>query len=87
MNYCLERINQESLFKIRVNSVQPTVRNIGKFRTDLMCFLQVVLTDMGRIGMYEKKPLSDDGMVSLGWSDEKKAAGMLSKIPLNKFAG
>ncbi|CAF0793915.1 unnamed protein product [Adineta steineri] len=30
----------------------------------------VVLTDMGRIG----------------WSDEKKAAGMLSKIPLNKFA-
>lgn len=30
----------------------------------------VVLTDMGKIG----------------WSDEKKAAGMLSKIPLNKFA-
>ncbi|CAM4772405.1 unnamed protein product [Rotaria magnacalcarata] len=30
----------------------------------------VVLTDMGRIG----------------WSDEKKAAGMLSKIPLNRFA-
>jgi L-xylulose reductase len=30
----------------------------------------VVLTDMGRIG----------------WSEEKKAAGMLSKIPLNKFA-
>lgn len=30
----------------------------------------VVLTDMGRIG----------------WSEEKKAAGMLSKIPLNRFA-
>ncbi|CAF2628652.1 unnamed protein product [Rotaria sp. Silwood2] len=30
----------------------------------------VVLTDMGRIA----------------WSDEKKAAGMLSKIPLNRFA-
>ena len=25
--------------------------------------------------------------VILGWSDEKKAAGMLSKIPLNRFAG
>lgn len=31
----------------------------------------VVLTDMGR----------------LGWSDPKKAQGMLSKIPLGRFAG
>ncbi|CAF3544891.1 unnamed protein product [Rotaria sp. Silwood1] len=58
--------------QIRVNSVQPTVsiQYCEKFFNVFIYNVQVVLTDMGR----------------MAWSDEKKAAGMLSRIPLNRFA-
>jgi hypothetical protein len=45
---------------------------------------------MGKIGTHsilDVRSLETLMLFLSGWSDEKKAAGMLSKIPLNRFAG